>query len=64
MTKFACKAFETPTSLRKIMVVLRALAVIPSQVNGKPLAIYADHINMVKFASREDLSYLKVLEVL
>lgn len=42
----------------------RASAVVPGQADGEPIAIHADHINMVKFSSKEDPSYVKVSEVL
>ncbi|KAF4418794.1 Protein SERAC1 [Colletotrichum fructicola Nara gc5] len=64
VTKFAYEVFETPTPLGKITVVPRASAVVPGQADGEPIAIHADHINMVKFASKEDPSYVKVSEVL
>ncbi|KDN71371.1 putative phosphorylase superfamily protein [Colletotrichum sublineola] len=64
VTKFAYEAFETRTPFGQIMVVPRASAVVPGQANGEPIAIHADHINMVKFASRMDPSYVKVSEVL
>jgi hypothetical protein len=35
-------------------------AVVPGTPDGEPIAIAADHVNMVKFASREDVSYGKV----
>jgi hypothetical protein len=34
--------------------------VVPGTTDGEPIAIAADHVNMVKFASREDVSYGKV----
>jgi hypothetical protein len=33
---------------------------VPGTTDGEPIAIAADHVNMVKFASREDLGYGKV----
>jgi hypothetical protein len=33
---------------------------VPGTTDGEPIAIAADHVNMVKFASREDVSYVKV----
>jgi hypothetical protein len=35
-------------------------AVVPGTPDGEPIAIAADHVNMVKFASRDDVSYGKV----
>jgi hypothetical protein len=35
-------------------VVPRASAVVPGAVDAEPIVIHADHVNMVKFASRED----------
>jgi hypothetical protein len=34
--------------------------VVPGTTDGEPIAIAADHVNMVKFASREDVSYVRV----
>ncbi|KDN65752.1 hypothetical protein CSUB01_07533 [Colletotrichum sublineola] len=64
VTKFAYEALKTPTPFGQIMVVPKASAVVPGQANGEPIVIHADHINMVKFASREDPNYVKVSEVL
>ncbi|KAF1940047.1 tetratricopeptide repeat domain-containing protein, partial [Clathrospora elynae] len=41
-------------------VVPRASAVVPGAVNGEPIAIHADHINMVKFGSKSDPGYKTV----
>ncbi|KAH0419847.1 hypothetical protein CcaCcLH18_14269 [Colletotrichum camelliae] len=60
VTKFAYEGYPTSSPLGKIMVVPRASAVVPGQPDGEPIVIHADHINMVKFASREDPSYEKV----
>lgn len=38
----------------------QASAVVPGAADAEPLAISADHLNMVKFASREDEGYEKV----
>ncbi|KAF4475083.1 Kinesin light chain [Colletotrichum fructicola Nara gc5] len=64
VTKFAYEVYKTPTPLGQITVVPRASAVVPGQADGEPIAIHADHINMVKFSSKEDPSYVKVSEVL
>ncbi|KAK1613488.1 hypothetical protein BDP81DRAFT_513692 [Colletotrichum phormii] len=64
VTKFAYEVYKTPTPLGQITVVPRASAVVPGQADGEPIAIHADHISMVKFASKEDPSYVKVSEVL
>ncbi|CAI0655160.1 unnamed protein product [Colletotrichum noveboracense] len=64
VTKFAYEGYETSTPFGKIMVVPRASAVVPGQADGEAIAIHADHTNMVKFASKEDPSYVKVSEVL
>ena len=37
-----------------------ASAIIPGVANAEPIAIPADHLNMVRFASREDGGYEKV----
>jgi hypothetical protein len=33
---------------------------VPGTTDGEPMAIPADHVNMVKFASRQDVGYEKV----
>ena len=38
-------------------VVPRASAVVPGAADGEPIAIHADHINMVKFESKSDPGY-------
>ena len=40
--------------------VPQASAIIPGIANAEPVAIPADHLNMVKFASREDPGYVKM----
>ena len=41
-------------------MVPQASATIPGIADAEPIAIPADHLNMVKFASREDGGYEKV----
>ncbi|MCJ1430387.1 hypothetical protein MMC29_008305 [Sticta canariensis] len=61
VTKFAYEMYPTPVALGKtIMVVPQASAIIPGIANAEPVAIPADHLNMVKFASREDAGYEKM----
>lgn len=61
MTKFAYEEYKTPTVLgHSIMVVPRASAVVSGAADAEPIVIHADHINMVKFASKEDNSYKTV----
>jgi hypothetical protein len=38
-------------------VVPKALAVVPGAVDAEPIAIHADHINITKFTSKEDIGY-------
>lgn len=38
-------------------MVPQTSAVVPGAVDAESIAIYADHINMVKFASKEDSGY-------
>ena len=40
----------------------RSSAVVPGAADAESIAIPADHLNMVKFASREDGGYEKVSE--
>ncbi|SLM38624.1 Tetratricopeptide-like helical domain [Lasallia pustulata] len=61
ITKFAYEMFPTRIALGKaIMVVPQASAVVPGATNAEPVAIPADHLNMVKFASRQNGGYEKV----
>jgi hypothetical protein len=41
-------------------VVPRASAVVPGAADAEPIVVHADHINMVKFASKEDNGYKTV----
>jgi hypothetical protein len=41
-------------------VVPRASAIVPGAADAEPIIIHADHINMVKFASKEDNGYRTV----
>jgi hypothetical protein len=43
-----------------VQVVARASAVVPGAADAEPIVIHADHINMVKFASKEDSGYRTV----
>ncbi|MCJ1467841.1 hypothetical protein MMC07_006466 [Pseudocyphellaria aurata] len=61
VTKFAYESYPTRVALGKtILVVPYASAIIPGIADAESIAIPADHINMVKFASREDGGYEKV----
>ncbi|KAA6408178.1 MAG: Kinesin light chain [Lasallia pustulata] len=61
VTKFAYEMFPTRIALGKeIMVVPQASAIVPGATNAEPVAIPADHLNMVKFASRQNRGYEKV----
>ncbi|KAI3326403.1 P-loop containing nucleoside triphosphate hydrolase protein [Xylariaceae sp. AK1471] len=65
ITKFANETYKTPTMLgHRILVVLRASAVVPGQADAEPIAIHTDHINMVKFSENVDRGYIKVSETL
>ena len=41
-------------------MVPRASAVVPGAADAEPIVIHADHINMVKFASKDDSGYRTV----
>lgn len=43
-----------------VQVVPRASAVVPGAADAEPIVIHADHINMVKFRSKEDSGYKTV----
>ncbi|MCJ1453499.1 hypothetical protein MMC28_003846 [Mycoblastus sanguinarius] len=61
VTKFAYETLPTPTVIgQSIMVVPKASAVVPSAADAEPVAIPANHLDMVKFASREDRGYRTV----
>ena len=52
-TKFAFETQATPLMLGgSIIVVPKASAVVPGQVDAEPIAIMANHVNMVKFSSQ------------
>jgi hypothetical protein len=54
-TKFAFETKATPLALgSSIIVVPKASAVVPGQVDAEPIAIMDNHINMVKFSSQND----------
>ncbi|KAK1768311.1 hypothetical protein QBC33DRAFT_370839 [Phialemonium atrogriseum] len=58
VTKFGFEEYETPTAFgRSIMVVPRQSAVVPGQANAEPIAIHADHTNMVRYTSKQDVGY-------
>ena len=46
----------------KKQVVPRASAVVPGQADAEPIAIHADHTNMVRYTSRVDGGYNTVSE--
>jgi hypothetical protein len=54
-TKFAFETKATPLALgSSIIVVPKASAVVPGQVDAEPIAIMNNHIDMVKFSSQND----------
>ncbi|PCD30073.1 hypothetical protein FGRA07_10223 [Fusarium graminearum] len=64
-TKFAYEKYKTPIALgKKIMVMPRASAVVLGQADAEPIAIHANHKNMVKFTSKQDVGYITILETL
>ncbi|KAI1174481.1 hypothetical protein F4777DRAFT_553758 [Nemania sp. FL0916] len=65
ITKFAYETYQTPTIPgHKLLVVPKASAVVPGQADAEPIAIHADHINMVKFIGATDMGYVKLSETL
>ncbi|KAF2153440.1 hypothetical protein K461DRAFT_140501 [Myriangium duriaei CBS 260.36] len=61
ITKFAFEEYPTKTVLgHSIMVVPRASAIVPGMADGESIVIPADHIHMVKFASKSDTGYRKI----
>ncbi|KAF5658010.1 tetratricopeptide repeat domain-containing protein [Fusarium heterosporum] len=63
VTKFAYEEYPTSVALgKKILVVPRASAVVTGQADAEPIVIHADHKNMVKFPSGQDVGYITVSE--
>ncbi|RGP79315.1 tetratricopeptide-like helical domain [Fusarium longipes] len=62
VTKFAYEEYPTSVAGKSILVVPKASAVVPGHVDAEPIAIHADHKNMVKFLSKEDVGYVTVSE--
>lgn len=50
--------------LTTCQVVPKVSAVVPGQADAEPIVIHADHISMVKFASKENADYKMVVEQL
>ncbi|KAI9858058.1 MAG: hypothetical protein M1813_007870 [Trichoglossum hirsutum] len=65
VTKFAYEVYPTSIAPGKaVMVVPIASAVVPGVADAEPIAILANHLDMVKFVSRTDGGYEKVSEYL
>ncbi|CAM1508710.1 Fc.00g055580.m01.CDS01 [Cosmosporella sp. VM-42] len=63
VTKFAYEEYATSIARgTRILVVPRASAVVPGQADAEPIVIHADHKNMVKFLSKQDVGYTTVSE--
>lgn len=61
LTKFAYETLPTPTLFgNSIVVVPISSAVVPGAVDAEPIAINANHRDMVRFTGREDGGYRKV----
>jgi hypothetical protein len=45
-----------------MQVILKASAIVLSMADAEPIVIYADHINIVKFAAKEKNEYRTVSE--
>ena len=54
------KAIMSLSHTDQLQVVPHASAVIPGVADAEPVAILANHLDMVKFTSREDGGYEKV----
>lgn len=72
VTKFAYEEYETPAMMGRTIMVCQALrdlttltaqvvpkasAVVPGAADAEPIIIHTDHINMVRFTSRDDNGY-------
>ncbi|KAI1173201.1 hypothetical protein F4777DRAFT_558875 [Nemania sp. FL0916] len=65
VTKFAYETYPTRIALGKsILVVPSASAVVPGDADAEPIAITADHTNMVKFNGNTDAGYIRISETL
>ncbi|KAH6986817.1 hypothetical protein EDB80DRAFT_183685 [Ilyonectria destructans] len=63
VTKYAYEEYATSIAPgKRILVVPRASAVVPGQADAEPIVIHADHKNMVKFLSKQDVGYTTVSE--
>ncbi|KAK4243154.1 hypothetical protein C7999DRAFT_44972 [Corynascus novoguineensis] len=63
VTKYTFEEYETPTVLgHKIMVVLKASAVVPGHVDAEPIAIHVDHTSMARYSLNRDVGYVAVSE--
>jgi len=61
VTKFAYEVYKTPMLLgRLVMVVPKPSAIVPGAADAGPISTNADHINMVKFASKDSNEYRTV----
>ncbi|KAI9874601.1 MAG: hypothetical protein M1830_009576 [Pleopsidium flavum] len=61
VTKFAYEMYPTPLALGKtLMIVPKVSAVMLVIADAEPIAIPADHLRMVKFASKEDEGFEKI----
>ncbi|KND93937.1 Kinesin light chain [Tolypocladium ophioglossoides CBS 100239] len=60
VTAFVYEAYETPTVVGHKILVVPRVAAVPSKANGESFAVHANHINMVKFLSKDDNSYSMV----
>ncbi|KAH8745372.1 hypothetical protein F5883DRAFT_438963, partial [Diaporthe sp. PMI_573] len=64
ITKCVYEGYPTVTTLGKITVVPRTSAVDLGQPNTEPICMHSDHVNMVKFLSKEDTGYVTISEYL
>ncbi|KAI9776252.1 MAG: hypothetical protein M1839_000486 [Geoglossum umbratile] len=63
VTKFAYEIYPTPIAFGKAVVVVPiASAVVPGVADAEPIAISANHLDMVRFVSKADGGYQKVSE--
>ncbi len=53
-------AYITPHRILTKQVVPQESAVVPGAADAEPIAIHADHINMVRFSSKENNRYRTV----
>jgi hypothetical protein len=53
---------ENRAGAKTEQVVPRASAVVPGQADAEPIVIHANHVDMVRYASRDDIGFVTISE--